>query len=96
MTSSTKMRTRARHTGVAALGGTLVACTGCGRAPAFNVLGSYFPGWIACLALGAVGAAVLCWLLRRTNLEGQVPWLPLFYLSAGTAIACAFWLLLFQ
>ena len=48
------------------------------------------------MALGAAGAAVLYWVLRQTKLEQHLPWLPLFYLSAGTAIACAFWLLLFQ
>ena len=39
-----------RHTVSAGLAATLVfALTGCARSPSFNVLGSYFPGWIACM-----------------------------------------------
>ena len=40
----------------------ILVLTGCQRAPAFNVLGSYFPAWLFCLAVGmilTVGARVV-------------------------------------
>ena len=33
---------------------TLTLCTSCSRAPSFEVLGSFFPAWLVCLALGLV------------------------------------------
>ena len=41
----------------------LLLLTGCQQAPAFNVLGSYFPAWLFCLCMGmvlTVGARVFC------------------------------------
>src|SRR6266481_1229228 len=40
--------------GLSSCGLTLAAflLTSCGRAPSFDVLGSFFPAWLACLALG--------------------------------------------
>lgn len=69
---------------------------GCARSPVFNVLGSYFPGWIAAIALGIVVAVVVRAVLVRLRWEERIAALPLFYLSLATAAACAFWLLTFE
>ncbi len=74
----------------------LVPSIGCSRAPAFNVLGSYFPGWIACLFLSVIATAVVRAVLNRLRWEQQVPALPLFYFSIALLIACAIWLIAFE
>lgn len=74
----------------------LALLQGCGRSPVFNVLGSYFPGWIACILLGAAFAAGLHSVLKRVRWEERIQALPLFYLCVAMAIACMFWLIAFE
>ncbi len=74
----------------------LVALTGCMRAPSFNVLGSYFPGWIACIITGILLTAVLRWILNRTGIEDRLPLLPIFYFSLALLFACVIWLIAFE
>ncbi len=87
------LRTRAYGMASPALPLCLV---GCARSPAFNVLGSYFPGWIACIAIGVVCAVGLHLLLDRMRWEERIAALPLFYLGIALAIACLFWLIAFE
>ena len=42
--------------GAAALGPLML--TGCGRAPAFDVLGSFFPAWLVCFAVAILLAVI--------------------------------------
>ena len=74
----------------------LFVLTGCQRAPAFSVLGSYFPAWLFCFVLGillTIGARVL---LRKYNLlEALSP--PLLMYSCLTAFfTCSTWLIFFR
>lgn len=73
-----------------------IALTGCMRAPSFNVLGSYFPGWIACIITGILLAAILRWILNRTGVEDRLPLLPIFYFSLALLFACVIWLIAFE
>ena len=73
-----------------------VAFSGCMRAPSFNVLGSYFPGWIACILAGIVVTAIVRWFLNRTGVEERLPLLPILYLSLALLIACGLWLIAFE
>jgi hypothetical protein len=68
--------------------------TGCGRAPSFDVLGSFFPAWLACLALGVVFAAAARWLLLRLHVVIAVP--ALTYPSLTALFSFALWLALFR
>ncbi len=70
--------------------------SGCMRAPSFNVLGSYFPGWIACILAGIAVTAIVRWILNRTGLEEHLPLLPILYLSLALLIACGLWLIAFE
>jgi len=72
------------------------ALTGCARSPSFNVLGSYFPGWIACLVASILVTALIRFALNRFQLEQKVPALPLFYFSIALLIACLIWLIAFE
>jgi hypothetical protein len=68
--------------------------TSCGRAPSFDVVGSFFPGWLACLALGVMLTAVARWLLVRAHI---VPALPvLTYPSLVALFTFTLWLGLFR
>jgi hypothetical protein len=86
-----------RRTLAAGLACTLVfALTGCARSPSFNVLGSYFPGWIACMVASILVTALVRFALNRLQWEQQVPALPLFYFAIALLIACLIWLIAFD
>ncbi len=74
----------------------LLVATGCARSPSFNVLGSYFPGWIACIVIGMLLTALVRVVLTRTRWEERIPALPLFYFCIALLIACTFWLIAFE
>ena len=74
----------------------LFAVSGCARSPSFNVLGSYFPGWIACMIAGILVAVVVHLILSRTGLEQRLAALPLFYLATTLLVACILWLIAFE
>ena len=67
--------------------------TGCGRAPAFDVLGSFFPAWLVCFAV-AVLLAVLCRSLLQPRVEITFP--VLVYPSLTAIFTFALWLALFR
>jgi hypothetical protein len=68
--------------------------TGCGRAPSFDILGSYFPAWLACLALGLLLTVIARWLLLRLNIVLALPILT--YPSLTALFTFAVWLIFFQ
>jgi hypothetical protein len=86
-----------RRTISASLALSLVfAFTGCARSPSFNILGSYFPGWIACMVAGILLTAFVRFALNRLRWEQRVPALPLFYFAIAVLIACLIWLIAFD
>jgi hypothetical protein len=68
--------------------------TGCARAPSLDLLGSFFPAWLACLTLGLVLTAAARWLLLRVHLVIALP--VLTYPSLTALFSCALWLALFR
>jgi hypothetical protein len=70
--------------------------TGCRGAPSINVLGSFFPGWMLCMALGLIGALVLRQVFIKTNIEPHLVSRPLVYLCLWGLITLSSWLLLFR
>lgn len=68
--------------------------TGCGRAPSFDVLGSFFPAWLLCLALAVVFTAVARWLFLRLHIVIALP--VLTYPSLTALLSFALWLGLFR
>jgi len=69
---------------------------GCRRAPAFNILGSYFPAWLVCFLLGILLTVAARYGLRKYNLaEALNP--PLLMYSCLTAFfTFATWLIFFR
>jgi fructose-specific phosphotransferase system IIC component len=67
---------------------------GCARAPSFDILGSFFPAWLFCLAAGVLFSFAARWLLLRAGIAVAVP--ILVYPSLTALFACALWLAFFQ
>ena len=65
----------------------------CSRAPSFDILGSYFPAWLICLALGVVVTVVIRWLLLRFQLELVFP--IVVYPSLTALFAFGMWLVFY-
>ena len=71
----------------------LLFLEGCGRAPSFDILGSFFPAWLICLALAIILTVVSLALLRRYV---EIAWPVLVYPSLTALFAFALWLALFR
>ena len=79
--------------GVAAMAAML---TGCTRAPSVDVIGSFFPAWMLCLAVGVVLTFLVRWILVKLRVEGEVGPLAIFYPALVTLLTCTLWLVYFQ
>jgi hypothetical protein len=70
--------------------------TGCGRAPSFDILGSYFPAWLICILTGIAGASliklVLIWVHRAQWIRLTI----VAYPCLAASIAFTLWLLIFS
>src|SRR5882762_9891252 len=70
--------------------------SGCGRAPSFDIIGSFFPVWMICIAIAVVLAFVVRYFLLRARLESEVGPLALFYPSAVILFTSLLWLIFFR
>jgi hypothetical protein len=68
--------------------------TNCGRAPSFDVVGSFFPAWLVCLVLGIMFTAAARWLLSRIRIELVLP--VLTWPSLTALFTLTLWLELFR
>jgi len=76
--------------------GILLALCGCGRAPSFNILGSYFPAWLLCLVAGILLTAAVYWLLDRLQLAKEIVWSIVVYPCLTALFAFILWLIFFS
>ena len=67
--------------------------TGCGRAPSFDILGSFFPAWLVCFVLAILLTFVSRALLSRYV---EIVWPVLVYPSLTAIFAFALWLAMFR
>jgi len=72
----------------------VIICTGCSRAPSFDILGSFFPAWLLCLTLGLLLTAIARWLLLRVRVVLALPILT--YPSLTAIFTFALWLIFFR
>ena len=77
-------------------GGILLLVSGCRRAPNIDIIGSFFPVWMLCLAIAIVLAFVVRALLLRYKLENTVGPLALFYPCVVLLFTSLLWLIFFQ
>lgn len=71
----------------------LLLMTGCGRAPSFDILGSFFPAWLVCLVVAILLTVVSRALLSRYV---EIVWPVLVYPSLAAVFTFALWLALFR
>jgi fructose-specific phosphotransferase system IIC component len=85
------MTSRSRRCGVIAAS---LLTARCARAPAFDVIGSFFPAWLVCLIAAILLTVLTGWLFLRM----RVPLTPpiLIYPSLTALFACALWLIFFR
>jgi uncharacterized membrane protein len=77
----------------------ITACfftAGCGRAPAFDIIGSFFPAWIVCVTVAVVLAFILRLLLLQWKFEQELRPVALFYPSVVILLSCTLWLIFFR
>ncbi|HEY4358152.1 MAG TPA: YtcA family lipoprotein [Acidobacteriaceae bacterium] len=74
----------------------LLLCTGCGRAPSVDVLGSFFPVWMVCLILAIIFASIVRVVLLRFKFEQEVGPVALFYPALVILFSCLLWLIFFR
>jgi hypothetical protein len=70
-----------------------LSLTACGRAPSFDILGSFFPAWLVCFVAAVLLTAISGALLRR---HVEMAWPALVYPSLTALFAFSLWLGLFR
>jgi YtcA family len=70
--------------------------SGCGRAPSFDVLGSYFPAWLICIITGIAGASLVSLALTKVRVAYLIRWTIVVYPCLAASIAFTLWLLFFS
>ena len=71
----------------------LLLIAGCGRAPSFDIVGSFFPAWLLCLVVAVLLTVVSRAVLRR---HVEIAWPVLVYPCLTAIFALASWLALFR
>ncbi|MBV8866102.1 MAG: DUF1656 domain-containing protein [Acidobacteriaceae bacterium] len=74
----------------------VISLTSCDRAPAFNILGSYFPSWMLCMLLAIVLTVGVRLLVRRFGIEDRLEPLVATYPCLTACFAFSMWLLFFS
>jgi len=64
------------------------------RAPSFDILGSFFPAWLVCLAIGLLLTIAAYWLLLRVRVVLALPILT--YPSLTALFTFGLWLTFFR
>jgi hypothetical protein len=75
---------------------TIFFLAGCGRAPSFNILGSYFPAWLICILTGIAGASLVNFILAKIHRPELIRWTIVVYPCLAASIAFTLWLLIFS
>ena len=68
--------------------------TSCGRAPAVDILGSFFPGWLVCLVAAVLLTAIGRLVLLRFHMNFDLP--VVAYPSLTAFFTFALWLIFFH
>ena len=73
-----------------------ISLVGCQRAPSIEVLGSFFPAWLLCLALGIVLTTGSRFLLSKLHLEEALSPPIVMYPCSAALFTFGLWLLFFR
>jgi hypothetical protein len=83
-----------RRASIAAL--AFVLLNGCARAPAVDVLGSFFPIWIFCILAGIVFTVIAYQVAVRVSPDVDYGSPVVIYPSLVVLFACLTWLVFFR
>lgn len=64
--------------------------------PQINVVGSFFPSWMLCAAIGIVVAVMARWLFLRVDIDPYVDPRALVYPSLAILVTLVLWVALFR
>lgn len=73
-----------------------LALDGCQRAPSVDILGSFFPIWIFCVALGILLTVIAWRVFVRVGIEDSLGPRVLVYPSLSALFAFLIWLIFFH
>jgi hypothetical protein len=73
-----------------------LVCSGCGRAPSVDIIGSFFPVWMVCLTVGIVLTFGVRYLLLHYKIEQEVGSLALFYPCSVILLTSLLWLIFYR
>jgi hypothetical protein len=73
-----------------------ISLAGCERAPSIDVLGSFFPAWLLCLALAIVLTTGTHFLLSKLELKEALSPPTLMYPCLAALFTFGLWLLFFH
>ncbi len=66
--------------------------TACNHAPQQDVLGSFFPAWMLCAALGVLVTIIVRAVLGLVEINAYVPVPPMTYLCCAALVTMLVWL----
>ena len=64
--------------------------------PQINVVGSFFPSWMLCVAIGIGVAVIARWLFLRTGVDPYIGPRALVYPSLAILVTLILWVTLFR
>lgn len=73
-----------------------VFLSGCRAAPSINLVGSFFPAWMLCVALGVIGVLVSRRVFVRTEIEPHLGAVAVVYFCLWVLLTLGSWLLFFR
>ncbi len=79
-----------------AIAAACLLLSGCSHAPNIDIIGSFFPVWMLCLAIAIPLAFAVRALLMRFEFENQVGPLALFYPCVVILFTSLLWLIFFR
>jgi YtcA-like protein len=73
----------------------VLAVSGCSHAPTMDLLGSYFPAWMLCAAVGIIAAVIIRQILAVAGIDEYVVAPLLTYAGLAVSATLLLWLLWF-
>lgn len=74
----------------------LVFLSGCRGTPSINLVGSFFPAWMLCIAFGVIGVLLARRVLVRTGIEPHLGAVAVVYFCLWVLFTLSSWLLFFR
>jgi hypothetical protein len=74
----------------------LIFLTGCRADPTINLVGSFFPAWMLCVAFGVIGVLVSRRVFVRMQIEPHLGPVPVVYFCLWVLLTLGSWLLIFR